>query len=86
MITRLQKNATIKLLFIFFLNRRNFEKLACEYVATMETSSHVDSHVHVKLLPDNFYKNSPSLVAFPLILKKLLTSKVAAGRVSPGSK
>ena len=29
---------------------------------------------YVKLLPDNFQKKSPSLVAFDLILKKLLTS------------
>ena len=35
----------------------------------------------IKLLPDKFWKKSPSLVAFALILKKLLTSKVAAGRI-----
>ena len=38
---------------------------------------------HVKLFLDNFKKNSQSLVAFPLILKKLLTSKVAASRIRP---
>ena len=37
----------------------------------------------IKLLPDKFWKKSPSLIAFALILKKLLTSKVAAGRVRP---
>ena len=36
---------------------------------------------HIKLLPDKFWKKSPSLVAFASILKKLLTSKVAAGRI-----
>ena len=38
---------------------------------------------HIKLLPDKFWKKSLSLVAFALILKKLLTSKVAAGRIRP---
>ena len=38
---------------------------------------------HIKLLPENFWKKSPSLVAFALILKKLLMSKVAAGRIPP---
>ena len=38
---------------------------------------------HIKLLPDKFWKKSPSLVAFALILKKLLTSKVTAGRIRP---
>ena len=37
----------------------------------------------IKLLPDKFWKKSPSLVAFALILKKLLTSKVSAGRIPP---
>ena len=36
---------------------------------------------HIKLLPDKFWKKSPSLVAFALTLKKLLMSKVAAGRI-----
>ena len=38
---------------------------------------------HIKLFPDNFYKKSPSLVAFASLLKTLLTSKVAAGRIRP---
>ena len=38
---------------------------------------------YIKLLPDKFWKKSPSLVAFALILKKLLTSKVASGRIPP---
>ena len=38
---------------------------------------------HIKLLPDKFWKKSPSLVAFTLILKTLLTPKVAAGRIRP---
>ena len=37
---------------------------------------------HIELLPGKFWKKSPSLVAFALILKKL-TSKVAAGRIRP---
>ena len=38
---------------------------------------------HIKLLPDNFLKKSASSVAFASILKKLLTSKVTAGRILP---
>ena len=38
---------------------------------------------HFELLPDKFWKKSPSLVTFALILKKLLTPKVAAGRIPP---
>ena len=38
---------------------------------------------HVKLLPDKLWKKSPSLVAFALILKKLLTPKVTADRIPP---
>ena len=38
---------------------------------------------HIKLLPDKFWKKSPSLVAFALISKKLLTPKVTAGRIRP---
>ena len=38
---------------------------------------------HIKFLPDKFWKKSPSLVVFALILKNLLTSKVAAGKISP---
>ena len=38
---------------------------------------------HIKLLPDKVWKKSPRLVAFALMLKKLLTSKVAAGRIPP---
>ena len=38
---------------------------------------------HIKLLPDNFQRKSQSLVAFALILTKLLTSKDAAGRIRP---
>ena len=37
----------------------------------------------IKLLPDKFWKKSLRLVAFALILKKLLTPKVAAGRIPP---
>ena len=36
---------------------------------------------HIKLLPDKFQKKLPSLVAFALILRKLLMSKVAVGRI-----
>ena len=36
---------------------------------------------HIKLLPDKFWKKSPSLVAFASMLKKLLTPKFAAGRI-----
>ena len=38
---------------------------------------------HIKLLPYKFWKKFPSLVAFALVLKKLLTSKVAAGGIRP---
>ena len=38
---------------------------------------------HIKWLPDKFWKKPPSLVAFALILRKLLSSKVAAGRIPP---
>ena len=37
----------------------------------------VKSRGQIKLLPGNFKKKSPSLVAFALILKNLWTSKVA---------
>ena len=37
----------------------------------------------IKLLPDKFWKKSPGLVSFALSFKKLLTSKVAAGRIRP---
>ena len=38
---------------------------------------------HIFLLPNKFSKKSPSLVAFALIFKKLITCKVAAGRIRP---
>ena len=40
---------------------------------------------HIKFFPDNFKKKSPSLIEFALILKKLLTYKVAEGRIPPPS-
>ena len=38
---------------------------------------------HIKLLPDNFYEKSPSLVVFSFLMKKLLPFKVPAGRILP---
>ena len=52
-------------------------------MVAMETPNHVDRDMPIKLLPDEYRKKSPSLVAFALILKKLLTFKVAESRISP---
>ena len=56
----------------FWIFPKPFEKKnACQNMVAMETSSHVDSNIHIKLLPDNFWKRHQlSLVAFGSILKK----------------
>ena len=54
-------------------------------MVAMETSSRVGSDILHQWLPNNFQKKSLNWLAFALILKKyILTSIVAAGRISPG--
>ena len=78
------KNATRKLALIFSIREIEIlKKLPVKIWLPWKRQVTWAVTCYIKLLPNKFWKKLPSLVAFALILKKLLTSKVAAGRIRP---
>ena len=52
-------------------------------MVAMETSSHVDSHLSFQIVPRWFLEKVAKFGTICFNIKKLLTSKVAAGRIPP---
>ena len=79
------KNYYKKACFDFFLRREIeiWENIPAKILLPWKCQVTWAVICHIKLLPNKFWKKSPSLVAFALILKKLSASKVAAGRMRP---